>query len=360
MKTVTKFFKKTLLVCFLIATSYGFAQTTHIVDNNVGTAPDFTDVQSAIDSAADGDIIYVQQSATNYGSVDIIEKGLTIIGRSSSDSGYKTQLNIALNENSSNTTIKGIEGSISESAQAVFASIENIVISDCLLSFINLNSSNIKNNILVQGNVIGSMNIGGGSMPGNILVTNNIFNGSSIRFSNPDTVLFTNNIVKYSGSAISGSTTETLNISNCIFITTFNFFATQDVEINMTGNYQINNCLTYLYDGTSLTFATNTSPINTVQNTLLNTDPLFTSVDPSGVSIASTGSFNPFEDDLTLQAGSSALGSGSGGVDMGIYEGYVFKQFGTPTGYSSIKIDSYSATVPKNSDLTVTIKAKTN
>ena len=51
---------------------------------------------------------------------------------------------------------------------------------------------------------------------------------------------------------------------------------------------------------------------------------------------------------------------GSGGVDMGIYEGYNFKQFGTPTGYPSIKIDSYSATVPKNSNLTVTIKAKTN
>jgi hypothetical protein len=361
MKTVTKKFKTVLMLCIAFASTICMAQTTHIVDNNVGTAPDFTDVQSAIDAAVTGDIIYVQQSATSYGNVNITDKGLTIIGRSSSDSGYKTQLSITLNENSSNTTIKGIEGNINESAQLVFDTIENIVISDCTLSNLTLQNQNNKNNILVQGNVLTSgITISGGT-PGNILVTNNIFNGSTITFSNPDTVLFTNNIIRINGGAISGTNTETLNISNCIFIANVAFFGPTNFEIGMSGNYQISNCLTYYYNGTSLTFATNTSSINTVQNTLLNTDPLFTAVNPtnSPASIA-YGGFNPFLDDLTLQAGSLAIGSGSGGVDMGIYEGYNFKPFGTPTGYPSIKIDSYSATVPKNSDLTVTIKAKTN
>lgn len=359
MKTITKTLKTSLIVCLLLASSFLIAQTTHIVDNNPGTTPDFTDVQSAIDAAADGDIIYVQQSSTSYGNVTILEKGLTIIGRSHSDAGYRTQLNITLLENSSNTTIRGIDGTIQESAQVVVADINNIVISDCKLSSLLFNSSNNKNNILVQGNVINSgLNFSGG-IPGAILITNNIFNGSTITFGNPDLVLFTNNIVRSDGGAISGSNSETLNISNTIFIGTSNFFG-QNYEIPTSGNYQISNCLTYLYNGTSLTFATNSAPINTVQNTLFNVDPLFTSVDPNGTSIANTSPFQPFSDDLTLQAGSPALGSGSGGVDMGVYEGYNFKQFGTPTGYPSLKIDSYSATVPKNSNLTVTIKAKTN
>lgn len=351
-----------LIICaFLLLVSSAMAQTIHIVDNSPGTDPDFTDLQTAIDAAASGDIIYVQQSAMSYGNVTILEKGLAIIGRSHSDSGYKTQVGtITLAENSSNTTIKGLETSISEGGVVTFDSINNVVISDCYLNSVSMSSSNTKDNFLFQGNVINSSFNAGGTNWGNLLVTNNVFNSSSITFGNPDTVLFTNNIIRYNGSAIAGNNTQTLNISNTIFFTNFNYFGSQDVTISLSGNYQISNCLTYLYNGTTLTFATNSAPVNTVQNTLLNTDPLFTNVDPNGTSIANTNNFQPFSDDLSLQAGSPAIGSGSGGVDMGVFEGYNFKNLGTPTGYPSIKIDSYSATVPKNSDLTVTIKAKTN
>ena len=355
---------KSLILCFALISSITFAQTTHIVDNNTGTTPDFTDLQAAIDAATTGDIIYVQQSPTTYGTISIIDKGLTLIGRSHSDAGYKSIVgSISLSENSSNTTFRGLDiSSINEGTQVAAGTIENIVIADCKVSSINFQQNNIKNNILIQGNVItSSLNLNGSDM-GTTLITNNVFNSSTMNFSSPANTLFTNNIVRTTGGVISGNTTEILNISNSIFIANIDFIGSTNYEIPMNGNYQISNCLTYYYNGTSLTFATNSASVNVVQNTLLNTDPLFTSV--NGTSSAPTsiayGVFNAFEDDLTFQTGSPAIGAGSGNVDLGVFEGYNFKNFGTPNGYPSIKIDSYSATVPKNTNLTVTIKAKTN
>lgn len=347
----TSILLKQLLFCFLFsASTLLYAQpTTHIVNNNVGTDADFTDLQAAIDAATDGDIIHVQQSSTNYGNVTL-DKELTIIGRSHSDASYSSQvININLAEGSSNTTLKGLRiSTITEPfVSGATHVIENLVLQDNRISQItNLGLYGTFNNMLIQGNVIDS-NITIAAKTSNVLITNNLINASGISLSMVDTLLFTNNVLSYfNGVGISNNTSDLLNISNCIFV----IVRTVDRTVNLSsgsGTIQVTNCITYNYNSpNNYTFSTGSNI--TLTNNQENIDPLF--VDRATLG---DGSFSPELYDLNLQASSTV-------VDDGIYENYNFKPLGTPTGLPSIKIDTYSPTVPKNSNLTVTISAKTN
>ncbi|AOW19529.1 hypothetical protein LPB138_02030 [Urechidicola croceus] len=341
-----------------------YAQTT--VDNNAGAAADYADLQAAIDAAVDGDVIYIQQSSTSYGSVTL-NKALTLVGRSHSDAGYKSTIDyLYLDEGASDSTIKGLDitSGIYENSSTV--PIENLAFFDNDIAAVSIGSVITFNNILFQGNVIQFLKVYSNSS--NILINNNIFTNaysSNIYFGMTDTLLFDNNIIRgyylYGVTIYNATTDGVLNINNCIFVTNWG----SDVDITIQGgSYQMNNCLTYNYNESgTLNIATNSFPVNTTNNMLLNIDPLFTSLDPtdnSSIVGASGTTWNPYEDDLTLQADSPAIGAGSGGTDLGIYQGYNFKNFGEPTGIPAMKIESYSSTVPKNGDLTVTISAKAN
>lgn len=352
MKTFTKTFKNALSICLLFATAITFAQTT--VNNTPNTVADFTDLQAAIDAATNGDIIYVQQSATSYGAI-IINKNLTIIGRSHSDTGFKTTVSgVRFDAGSSNTTLKGLKtGNISSFGSG--NNITDLKFFDNDISGFNFGSSNNYNNVLVQGNIMRATFLINANTT-NILITNNIFFSSFLNFTNTSTMIFSNNIIAYyANPTITNSTTGLLNIDNCIFIGNTSTPLTNGLTPN-TGTIQVNNSITYNYGTGTYVFATGTG-ITINANNQENTDPLFTNVDPSSIeSIAksfNTNKFDPANDDLTLQAGSPAF-------DDGLFQGYNFKNFGTPTGIPSLKIDSHSSTVPKNSDLTVTITAKTN
>ena len=354
MKTFTTTLKLTLIACFLLATTLTVAQTT--VNNNANTSADFSDLQAAIDAATNGDIIYVQQSATSYGAITI-NKSLTIIGRSHSDSGYKTKVDgVTFDAGSSNTTLKGLKtDAIGETGSG--ATITDLKFFDNDITGFSLGSTDTFNNMLLQGNVFRS-SFAIQNLSSNVLINNNIFfSASFIEFYNTATVLFSNNVMAYyDGVAFYNGTTGLLNIDNCIFIG--NSPSAQTVKFNPnSGTIQVNNCVAYNHDATgTYTFNTGTG-ITINANNQENTDPLFTSVDPANTaSIVSqyNGSlFDAANDDLTLQAGSPVS-------DDGLFQGYNFKNFGTPTGLPSIKVDSYSSTVPKNANLTVTISAKTN
>ena len=330
------------------------AQTT--VNNNPNTSADFADLQAAIDAATNGDIIYVQQSPTSYGAITI-NKELTIVGRSHSDSGYKSEIGtIFFDAGSSNTTIKGLKMNGIADAVSIMATITNLTIFDNDIGGgINIGSSKTYDNILIQGNIIRSASWIRANTS-NVLVNNNIFFSSQLNFYNTATLLFSNNIMAYwAGTSFTNNSTGLLNIDNCIFINN----TSQDRITNfnpLSGTIQVNNCITYNYGTGTFVFATGTG-ITINANNQEGTDPLFTSVDPSSPeSIASadnTSKFDAANDDLTLQGGSPVS-------DDGLFQGYNFKNFGTPTGIPSIKVDSYSSTVPKNSNLTVTITAKTN
>lgn len=354
MKTFILQTRTSLIVYFLLFTASVFAQTTHIVNNNANTSADFTDLQTAIDAATNGDVIYLQQSATSYGEITI-NKGLTIIGRSNGDASYKSEVGaIYLDAGASNTTIKGLKiSSIQESANT--STITDLALFDNdITSSISLGSTDTFDNVLIQGNIIRS-SFYIYTNTSNVLITNNIILSSSVNFYMTDTLLFSNNVINYPGFSISNSSSDLLNIANSIFINTY----PGNNSINLSsgsGTIQINNCVSYNFDGTSTyNFATDAG-VTINANVQENTNPLFTNVDSDNSnSIASLYriGFDSINDDLTLQSSSTV-------VDAGLHEGYNFNNFGTATGYPSIKVLSNSATVPKNGNLSVTIEAKVN
>ncbi|MGB5942963.1 MAG: right-handed parallel beta-helix repeat-containing protein [Leeuwenhoekiella sp.] len=366
MKTSKTILTLYFTICAVFALT---AQTTHTVDNNPDGIGDFTELQAAVDAASDGDIIYVQPSSTNYGNTSIT-KQLTLVGRSHSLANYISSIGlVTFQPGSSNSIIKGLQISnirfgISDGTEG---SISNITITENKLNNITLGMSSIQtvDNILIRGNQLAGIDIRNTAT--NILITNNIITGGFklICSNNPNSTLVTNNIFKITSQRpdnfFSTATNGTLNISNSIFLT----YIGGSYNIGFSGNYQINNCLTYDYAGGTLNFAGNTSPVNVVSNTLLDTDPQFVKVDPSasevGTSIAyrSNNDLDPYYDDVHLASGSPAIGAGSGGADLGIYDGgFNFKPFGQPTGVPTLAIEAYSSSVPKNSTLDVTITAQ--
>ncbi len=169
-------------------------------------------------------------------------------------------------------------------------------------------------------------------------------------------VQFGNNIFGYYlGVTINNETASLLNIQNSIFVCSFSSNRPVGLTSNPGGSILVDNCISYNYGAGTVDF-TPAAGLTVNANTQQNIDPMFTSVDPNNtnsISNASPGNFDPINDNLNLLGGSTV-------VDDGIYEGYSFKNFGTPNGYPSIKVIASNASVPKNGTLSVTIEAKTN
>ena len=108
MKNFISFSKRPLIFCILFfSVTLIFSQNTWIVNNNDNVSTDFTDLQSAIDAASTGDILYVQHSPSSYGNIELY-KELTIIGRSHADVGYTTTIgDLDINGGADNSVIKG-------------------------------------------------------------------------------------------------------------------------------------------------------------------------------------------------------------------------------------------------------------
>lgn len=353
MKKIIFSTRMSLIACFLFVSVSLLTQTTYTVNNNAGASTNFTDLQTAINTVATGSILYIQQSATSYGNI-IINKSITLIGRSHSDSGFKSEVGtVYFTPSSSNTIIKGLKiGNIGESGSS--ATINNISIFDNSISGIGIGNTHNFDNVFIQGNVLdGTIYLY--SKTSNVLITNNLVFCNSLWFYKTNTLLLSNNIFGYPGLYIYNNGTDLLNISNCIFICNYGGIST--IHLNpQSGTIQVNNCISYNYN-TTYTYSFTTGVGITINgNVQQNTNPLFTNAGLITPGIAHPNNytdFDPTNDNLTLQVGSPV-------TDAGIFEGYNFKNFGTPAGCPSIKVLSNSATVPKNGNLSVTIEAKIN
>jgi pectin methylesterase-like acyl-CoA thioesterase len=188
------------------------AQTTYTVDNTPNSGAQFTSIQAAINAASNGDTIYVQQSITPYsGTVAnnlaiIVDKSLTLIGRSHTDQFYLTSLDsISFIENSSNSNIRGFSISSINFRSTIATTLSNYSISDNLIgsagigqqgSGINYNVSNVE----FQGNAVTNrMNVG--INVSNIVLRNNYFSGpanggSAFSIDKPLNVIISNNVFR--------------------------------------------------------------------------------------------------------------------------------------------------------------------
>jgi len=364
-KGLNKTLKTTLLFCFISIMAK--AQTIITIDNSPQSITTFQTIQEAHDAAASGDIIYVQPTATSYGNV-IIDKAITIVGRSHSEINRVSTLN-NITIRSSNVTVKGIRfGSINTNASGPNPlPFVGTKIYECRFVNANLGVSTlidpviILNDVEIQGCVFNSFAQNTDSI--NILIANNIItNGFTVR--NPVSTVIANNIFRSGNNNITLnnlSTTETVILFNNMFKT--NSTTNQTVTLN-SGDFNFSNCLTYNYGAGNLDFVAGTGTF-LENNSLLNTNPLFTDID-SNITQSLAGNSNGYNpiirmDDLTLQAGSPALTGGGGGSEIGLFNnGFNYNIIGNPRDVPTMDITNYDAAVPINGTINVTITAKAN
>lgn len=377
MKTTT-FFKQAFLgVAAGFMTLALGAQTIITADNNPGSTATHTTVQSAIDAATAGDIIYLQPSSTSYGALTI-DKPITIIGRSHSEPGKISSVDRVI-PRASNITLKGLsiasfyaQSSDLNSAPTA-PPYSGLTIEECEINSTfylgtnsNVNAATTFDAIVLRGCVI-QASIWVWYDTTDVLISNNIFS-IAIPFYvyQAATTVIANNIFKWYSNDINlynYASSTTLLLFNNMFII---HDSSGDFGINFqTGDFNITNNLTYNYGPGTVVLGRSGAGTFLESFTLANTDPQFTNVDPTvSQSFADNSSYNPstrIEDDLTLQAGSPALTGGGGGSQIGLYNnGFRYNMIGNPNGIPTLDVISYDGAIEKGSNINVTITAKAN
>ncbi|WP_456439804.1 hypothetical protein [Psychroserpens sp.] len=313
--------KNYLLFVALLIISYTQAQNILIVDNNVNvdTSPShmYNTFATAIAAAANGDIIYVQPSETNYGTITI-NKEIIVYGNGHTpelNSGRKaifSHITIA----SSNVKISGLETAVNTNV-AISGTQNNITIENCKVFNIAMNLA-VADNIIIQGNMIEN-NISlnpNNAQSTNITINNNFLNTPAVNgysYFN-STTIFNNNILTFAGV-----TTQSFLLTPTDFVAQNNIFVSTST-FNGT-NWQLggtptifNNCISYSYQGTTLG--------------LLNGTGNFDNTNPQFVSIPGTNPNWDVANDYNIGSGSL----GTDGNDVGIHNGfYDFDMRGYPT-----------------------------
>jgi len=355
-----------ITIALLLLTSLSIqAQNIITIDNGPQSTTPLKTIAEAISAAVDGDIIYVQASASTYGAATV-DKEVTIIGRSHSEVNNISTLG-GVSIKASNVTLKGLNcGGISCSSAAPGSPITNVKVYECKGSFTfgqgYTRTTPTLDGIEIRGCVVGSINQYDDAL--NVLVSNNIIT-SNISIYNPTKITIGNNIFRVSSnlSFNNSGAEETAILFNNMFI---NNYGAQGNITFTSGDWNVSNCLTYNYNATNnFNFTTSGNGTYQANNVLLNTDPLFTNIDATiADSMAGTTAYISaarLEDDLTLQAGSPALTGGNGGSQIGLFNNaFNFKYLGNPRGIPTLDIVSYDGAVAKDGNINVTISAKAN
>ncbi|GAA3644860.1 hypothetical protein [Flavivirga jejuensis] len=341
--------KQLLLGAIMLFTFICSAQTTITVDNSLGSNAQYSDLQSAISAASNGDIIYVQPSEINYGNVTV-DKQLKIIGFGHSDPDKETMVSdFILGANASNVTISGfhVTDDIYTNSSTIITNlnIENNII-DSVLSF---DSAGGADNIIIRGNIIYQIGYGSTSATRdnytNTIISNNIIT-YYIGLKNHQSISIKNNVFLSPNGNYpvynAGNTTGSITLQNNILY--YNSSSTLNPDAD---GVIFENCLTYNIGSGSVTALNGTNNLN-------NQNPNFVS--------ATDDVFNPDTDDYHLQGGSPAIGTGVGGIDIGIYDGsgFTFNNFGYTNGIPTVKITNITDRVAPGATLSVTISTNAN
>ena len=283
------------------------------LNNNPGTAAQFTVAQTAIDSCHAGDTLYAEGTTISYGNVTISNK-INIIGP-----GYflaqnpNTQVNlnsalfgtITFNAGSNGSYITGIQAGYINLATGV----NNIILKRNLIN----GTSNYTNQLLLNGNNAnililqnyivsnqasnyGPVSLGSGCS--NVTIANNFVQGTSgsgyelIHVDPAASAIITNNVI------VGTATNQYLTLNN----TTFNNnILNVNGSINGSNNSENNN------------FSMNANLDTTAGNAHHN----HINISPSTLFVG-TGSA---DGQYKLKAGSSAIGAGLTGEDCGMFGG---------------------------------------
>jgi hypothetical protein len=339
-----------IFLVLLIASKYG--QSTIItVNNEVGAVTDYTDIASAIAVAVNGDTLYIQPSATNYGSFSL-SKSLVLMGagHNPSFSPYNSQITtITLISGSSNSIFKGLNISAVANNNSV---INNILFSGCRIYSSAGNpfqfQTGTMNNWIFEGCVIENVSAGAldfSYMGSNLIFRNNYIFAAGASFvltSLPSGTFVDHNVI--------------VNIDNNVFwgpVSGTNVTVTNNVVITQAPN----NYGLATYCG-SCTFTNNILyPQNgggqfpAAPSNLVNVNPVFNSM-----SQVYGYSYNY---NLDLDTSSAGNNAGTDGTDIGLYGGIgVFSPIGVDNGSPHINTFTLgSSSAPQGGTITIHLNA---
>ena len=299
-----------LIAVVTIVSNVAFAKIWR-VNNNIGVNANFTTLQTAHDGAASGDTIFLESSATSYGSLNSSKK-LVMIG-----TGYFLGQNpglqafalpsyvdaITFNTGSEGSSIEGV----STSTSAINVYVNNIVIRRNYLGTANDNIN--------PDYICGAINIYSGAS--NIFITQNF----ALTISSNSTsigILISNNFISFHSYYGEGATNNCINLNpTTVAIIKNNIFRRGTITAY---NSNVSNNIMYAgFFGGSGNLISNNISGGTQFGTA---DGNKASVDMTTV-FQITGSFDAA---YKLKAGSPAIGAGYGStnqspVNCGIYGG---------------------------------------
>lgn len=358
------------LVVVLATVSFTLqAQSVFYVDNNQGAPNDpannnYNSVQTAVNAATAGDVIYIQPSPNNYGDINMT-KPLTIYGI-----GHNPELNAGQRAIVQNILFR--------SADASGSKISGLDIQGIYLDNTTYNNHDviIENNRLVQ--------IQGNSQTGKAnraIISGNFFYHASTHaiynYNSQDWVITNNTFSRpnsYWGYTLFNLLNNTTILNNNIILSRQNGDTNQRVQLftNCNGTQISNNIFifvgnavidfTTLGTNSALNFQNNlTYSINTSLNPLAgsgnidDTDPLFVSFNPAA-------ELNNPGNDYHFQAGSPAIGTGSDLKDLGVENGnFPFSVRGYPTELPYITDFVINNNIlSAGTDLDINVKANAN
>lgn len=309
-----------LLVAFILLAFFSKA-TTWTVDNTAGSGAQFSNIESAINSASATDTILVHSSQVNYGTVQI-NKHVVLIGP-----GHRPSVNLNLPatvtafmllNGCSGSTIEGF--SIGKVEGWVFNVCNNITIRNnyfnsfnCILG--NYGDNSGADNWVIEGNVIVDSGGCGGCVSidvrnptsgnDNWTIRNNFIQNSNLSpnnlmFSNfNSTTVFANNIIVHAGP------TDIFTISNFSLIQNNIFYFDVNPSVqNGCSNCGFNNNLFY---STGSTLA-DVPGVGNIENE--NPEFVFLTGD--------VANWN-YNNDYHFASSSPAVGTAADGDDMGLY-----------------------------------------
>ena len=328
---------RTIFTLTALFATYGASATIYNVNNDTPSPGEYTDLQLALDDAMAGDTLYLAPTLLSYGDIDI-DKKINIMGPGYYVSGgvfgaHAVVGTIDLVDSlASGSSFVGFRFTELES-NASQNSMTSIVLKRCIVDYRVYAGNDVWQNCVFEGNVFldDGTDITGavGNAFTNSTITNNIFNGYIYYV---DISEVSNNIFlapSGGGSPIT-SGTEGAYFANNIIIG-------RNVSSAGAGNTYTANIS---FNGNNNSFPNGTN---------------FEGVDPMFVS--NTTDYFDLVNDYHLDAGSPGIASGTGGDDLGVYDGAgVYRIDGEPNIPIIRQVNvPGGTTVPANATFTINI-----
>jgi hypothetical protein len=333
------------LILILLAVSLDSAAQTRIrVNNTPGVDADFSDLQEAITSAGEGDIIYIESSGIPYsGNYHVDEPFLTLIGP-----GYFLSLNDSTQADKNPAMVQNLYLDVTATGAIVmglqitgtlFVNASSARVSRCHLYTVSIAQSNSMSALNLYQNYITGTIFGNNSYLSTAVIYNNIIttpSGNSFSFYDKATLSIYNNII-----ANGYSTNYWVDVENSAIVNNIIFSTYPSYRPFIDPNPTLNNQVSY-----NVICQEELSAFpNNVWDVAIEDVVLYTDGGPEGKYV--------------LIDGSPAIGAGNTGGDCGIFAGT------TPYVYSGLPPvpHIFESNIPLSGSgsngLPVHIKAKT-